>query len=163
MASFILEMESVEMPKDISRCRAEQRRLTSTKDAKPTPTTNGSWLSSALTSIAGIWKLLAAVNKATLRMTSGDRLPTWKEREANKRRERRRRAIATKIFAGLRMYGNYELPKHCDNNEVLKALCNEAGWVVEEDGITYRKLWSTLKSRGAKVRCAFPDHDRSGN
>ncbi|PIA33887.1 hypothetical protein AQUCO_03900027v1 [Aquilegia coerulea] len=72
-------------------------------------------------------------------MTSGTRLPTWKERENNKRRERRRRAIAAKIFAGLRMYGNYKLPKHCDNNEVLKALCNEAGWTVEEDGTTYRK------------------------
>lgn len=72
-------------------------------------------------------------------MTSGCRLPTWKERENNKRRERRRRAIAAKIFTGLRMYGNYKLPKHCDNNEVLKALCNEAGWIVEEDGTTYRK------------------------
>lgn len=73
-------------------------------------------------------------------MTSGTRLPTWKERENNKRRERRRRAIAAKIFAGLRMYGNYKLPKHCDNNEVLKALCNEAGWTVEPDGTTYRKV-----------------------
>ncbi|PKA64464.1 BES1/BZR1 like protein 4 [Apostasia shenzhenica] len=72
-------------------------------------------------------------------MTSGTRLPTWKERENNKRRERRRRAIAAKIYAGLRMYGNYKLPKHCDNNEVLKALCNEAGWIVEPDGTTYRK------------------------
>ncbi|XP_010518826.1 PREDICTED: BES1/BZR1 homolog protein 3 isoform X2 [Tarenaya hassleriana] len=72
-------------------------------------------------------------------MTSGTRTPTWKERENNKRRERRRRAIAAKIFAGLRMYGNYKLPKHCDNNEVLKALCKEAGWTVEEDGTTYRK------------------------
>ncbi|KAG2677654.1 hypothetical protein I3760_12G107900 [Carya illinoinensis] len=72
-------------------------------------------------------------------MTSGSRLPTWKERENNKRRERRRRAIAAKIFSGLRMYGNYKLPKHCDNNEVLKALCNEAGWTVETDGTTYRK------------------------
>lgn len=72
-------------------------------------------------------------------MTSGTRMPTWRERENNKRRERRRRAIAAKIFTGLRMYGNYELPKHCDNNEVLKALCNEAGWVVEPDGTTYRK------------------------
>lgn len=72
-------------------------------------------------------------------MTQGTRLPTWKERENNKRRERRRRAIAAKIFAGLRMYGNYKLPKHCDNNEVLKALCNEAGWIVEADGTTYRK------------------------
>ncbi|KAI4374672.1 hypothetical protein MLD38_012639 [Melastoma candidum] len=72
-------------------------------------------------------------------MTSGARTPTWRERENNKRRERRRRAIAAKIFAGLRIYGNYRLPKHCDNNEVLKALCNEAGWVVEPDGTTYRK------------------------
>ncbi|KAL5840903.1 hypothetical protein ACOSQ4_013511 [Xanthoceras sorbifolium] len=72
-------------------------------------------------------------------MTSGSRLPTWKERENNKRRERRRRAIAAKIFSGLRMYGNYKLPKHCDNNEVLKALCNEAGWIVEPDGTTYRE------------------------
>ncbi|GAB2225767.1 hypothetical protein Droror1_Dr00021532 [Drosera rotundifolia] len=72
-------------------------------------------------------------------MTSGSRLPTWKERENNKRRERRRRAIAAKIYAGLRTYGNYQLPKHCDNNEVLKALCNEAGWTVEPDGTTYRK------------------------
>eukprot|EP00252_Welwitschia_mirabilis_P010000 TRINITY_DN23011_c0_g1_i3.p1 TRINITY_DN23011_c0_g1~~TRINITY_DN23011_c0_g1_i3.p1 ORF type:complete len:243 (+),score=-11.31 TRINITY_DN23011_c0_g1_i3:716-1444(+) len=29
--------------------------------------------------------------------------------------------------------------KHCDNNEALKALCNQAGWIVEEADITYRK------------------------
>ncbi|XP_039066900.1 BES1/BZR1 homolog protein 2-like [Hibiscus syriacus] len=34
---------------------------------------------------------------------------------------------------------SYKLPKHFDNNEVLKALCAEAGWIVEEDGTTYRK------------------------
>ncbi|RRT85210.1 hypothetical protein BHE74_00022150 [Ensete ventricosum] len=74
-------------------------------------------------------------------MTSGGgRQPTWKERENNKRRERRRRAIAAKIFTGLRATGSYKLPKHCDNNEVLKALCREAGWIVEEDGTTYRKV-----------------------
>lgn len=74
-------------------------------------------------------------------MTSGvGRMPTWKERENNKRRERRRRAIAAKIFSGLRAMGNYKLPKHCDNNEVLKALCAEAGWIVEPDGTTYRKV-----------------------
>ncbi|XP_038723328.1 BES1/BZR1 homolog protein 4-like isoform X2 [Tripterygium wilfordii] len=72
-------------------------------------------------------------------MKTGTRMPSWKERENNKRRERRRRAIAAKIYAGLRTYGQYKLPKHCDNNEVLKALCNEAGWTVEEDGTTYRK------------------------
>ncbi|KAL8505640.1 hypothetical protein ACS0TY_016759 [Phlomoides rotata] len=72
-------------------------------------------------------------------MTGGSRMPTWKERENNKCRERRRRAYAAKVFTGLRLHGNYTLPKHCDNNEVLKALCNEAGWTVEPDGTTYRK------------------------
>ncbi|XP_042062718.1 BES1/BZR1 homolog protein 3-like [Salvia splendens] len=72
-------------------------------------------------------------------MRAGTRTPSWKERENNKCRERRRRALSAKIFAGLRLYGNYTLPKHCDNNEVLKALCHEAGWTVEPDGTTYRK------------------------
>jgi len=75
---------------------------------------------------------------------AGTRVPTWRERENNKRRERRRRAIAAKIYTGLRMYGNYKLPKHCDNNEVLKALAREAGWIVEEDGTTYRKVHSLI-------------------
>ncbi|XP_047307018.1 BES1/BZR1 homolog protein 3-like [Impatiens glandulifera] len=82
------------------------------------------------------------IESTDLKMTSGSssaRMPSWKERENNKKRERRRRAIAGKIFHGLRMYGNYRLPKHCDNNEVLKALCDEAGWTVELDGTTYRK------------------------
>ncbi|KAJ7944334.1 putative BRASSINAZOLE-RESISTANT 1 protein [Quillaja saponaria] len=70
---------------------------------------------------------------------SSGRLATWKERENNKKRERRRRAIAAKIYSGLRAQGNFKLPKHCDNNEVLKALCAEAGWIVEADGTTYRK------------------------
>ncbi|KAI9089114.1 hypothetical protein K1719_029393 [Acacia pycnantha] len=70
---------------------------------------------------------------------SAGRMPNLKERENNKKRERRRRAIAAKIYTGLRAQGNYKLPKHCDNNEVLKALCAEAGWIVEDDGTTYRK------------------------
>lgn len=73
------------------------------------------------------------------------RMPTWKERENNKKRERRRRAIAAKIFTGLRSQGSYKLPKHCDNNEVLKALCFEAGWIVLEDGTTYRKVPSFFR------------------
>ncbi|CAN0872699.1 Protein BRASSINAZOLE-RESISTANT 1 [Linum grandiflorum] len=76
---------------------------------------------------------------ATSTAAAPRRKPSWRERENNRRRERRRRAIAAKIFTGLRAQGNYNLPKHCDNNEVLKALCHEAGWVVEEDGTTYRK------------------------
>ncbi|XP_022852449.1 protein BRASSINAZOLE-RESISTANT 1-like [Olea europaea var. sylvestris] len=70
---------------------------------------------------------------------SGRRKPSWRERENNRRRERRRRAIAAKIYTGLRAQGDYNLPKHCDNNEVLKALCTEAGWIVEPDGTTHRK------------------------
>ncbi|KAJ0766108.1 putative transcription factor BES/BZR family [Helianthus annuus] len=69
----------------------------------------------------------------------GRRKPSWRERENNRRRERRRRAIAANIYSGLRAQGNYDLPKHCDNNEVLKALCREAGWVVLPDGTTFRK------------------------
>jgi brassinosteroid resistant 1/2 len=72
------------------------------------------------------------------------RKPSWRERENNRRRERRRRAIAAKIYSGLRAQGNFNLPKHCDNNEVLKALCTEAGWTVEEDGTTYRKVFFLL-------------------
>ena len=87
-------------------------------------------------------------------------MPTWRERENNKRRERRRRAIAAKIFAGLRAHGGYKLPKHCDNNEVLKALCNEAGWVVEPDGTTYRKVprrqISSPRARGSGRFPPFP-------
>ncbi|KAK1349806.1 hypothetical protein POM88_054769 [Heracleum sosnowskyi] len=81
---------------------------------------------------------------------AANRLPTWRERENNKRRERRRRAIAAKIFSGLRMYGNYNLPKHCDNNEVLRALCSQAGWIVEPDGTTYRKAFFIGKSHHFK-------------
>ncbi|EOA28517.1 hypothetical protein CARUB_v10024732mg [Capsella rubella] len=33
------------------------------------------------------------------------------------------RAIAAKTFSGLRIHGNFKLPKHCENNEVLKAFC----------------------------------------
>ncbi|KAI3785542.1 hypothetical protein L1987_44661 [Smallanthus sonchifolius] len=69
----------------------------------------------------------------------GRRKPSWREKENNRRRERRRRAIAANIYNGLRAQGNYNLPKHCDNNEVLKALCKEAGWVVLPDGTTFRK------------------------
>ena len=52
------------------------------------------------------------------------------------------------------MYGNFKLPKHCDNNEVLKALCNEAGWVVEEDGTTYRKVRRLILLKKKKKFCA---------
>ncbi|THG10525.1 hypothetical protein TEA_003817 [Camellia sinensis var. sinensis] len=67
------------------------------------------------------------------------RFPTDRERQNNKNRERRRRAMTQKIFAGLRAYGNYKLPKHADNNDLLMALCEEAGWHVKEDGTVYRK------------------------
>ncbi|OIT31755.1 PREDICTED: protein BZR1 homolog 2-like [Nicotiana attenuata] len=67
------------------------------------------------------------------------RYPSDRERQKNKQREQKRRAVAHKIFAGLRAHGNYKLPKHADTNDLLKALCDEAGWRVEEDGTIYRK------------------------
>ncbi|XP_055809380.1 protein BRASSINAZOLE-RESISTANT 1-like [Solanum dulcamara] len=67
------------------------------------------------------------------------RYPSDRERQKNKQREQKRRRIAHKIFAGLRAHGNYKLPKHADTNDLLMALCKEAGWHVEEDGTIYRK------------------------
>ncbi|KAK2987307.1 hypothetical protein RJ640_000083 [Escallonia rubra] len=67
------------------------------------------------------------------------RFPSDKERQNNRQRERTRRAVAQKIFAGLRDHGNYQLPKHPDTNDLLMALCREAGWLVEEDGTVHRK------------------------
>ncbi|KAK5803932.1 hypothetical protein PVK06_031581 [Gossypium arboreum] len=61
-------------------------------------------------------------------------------RENNRRREKGRRATVAKIYNGPRAQGNYNLPKHYNNNEVLKALCAKAGWVVEDDGTTYRNV-----------------------
>lgn len=88
------------------------------------------------------------------------RVPTWRERENNRRRERRRRAIASKIFTGLRAHGNYTLRRHCDNNDVLKALCEEAGWTVEPDGTTYRKARVLPLPPPVSV-CLTPDHGRA--
>ncbi|KAG8377072.1 hypothetical protein BUALT_Bualt09G0130200 [Buddleja alternifolia] len=67
------------------------------------------------------------------------RFPSERERHNNKQRERERRSVARKIFAGLRAHGDYNLPKHADSNDLLKALCEEAGWHVEEDGTIYKK------------------------
>lgn len=62
------------------------------------------------------------------------RHPTPRERENNRQRERRRRQVATRIYAGLRARAGYALPKHADQNDVLRALCAEAGYLVDEDG-----------------------------
>ncbi|KAL6572693.1 Mature anther-specific protein LAT61 [Orobanche minor] len=86
-----------------------------------------------------MWEVGGSTESSSAAGGSGRKKPSWRERENNRRRERRRRAIAAKIYAGLRAQGNYNLPKHSDINEVLKALCTEAGWIVEPDGTTYRK------------------------
>lgn len=61
-----------------------------------------------------------------------------KEKERTKLRERHRRAITSRMLAGLRQYGNFLLPARADMNDVLAALAREAGWTVEPDGTTYR-------------------------
>ncbi|KAL0366126.1 UNVERIFIED_CONTAM: protein BRASSINAZOLE-RESISTANT 1 [Sesamum radiatum] len=81
--------------------------------------------------------MLEAFMKVFLTSANYSTKSIWREKENNRGGEAE--DIAAKIYAGLRAQGNYNLPKHCDNNEVLKALCAEAGWVVEPDGTTYRK------------------------
>ncbi|RCV19438.1 hypothetical protein SETIT_3G384500v2 [Setaria italica] len=53
------------------------------------------------------------------------------ERENNHHRECHRRLVPSRIYTVLRAKGNYTLPKNCNNNEVLKAVCREAGWVID--------------------------------
>lgn len=60
------------------------------------------------------------------------------EKERTKIRERKRRSITTKIFHGLREHGGYRLSPRAAINQVLRHLAQEAGWVVEPDGTTYR-------------------------
>ncbi|KAL0393805.1 UNVERIFIED_CONTAM: Beta-amylase 8 [Sesamum latifolium] len=62
-----------------------------------------------------------------------------KEKERTKLRERHRRAITSRMLAGLRQYGNFPLPARADMNDVIAALAREAGWTVEADGTTYRQ------------------------
>ena len=63
---------------------------------------------------------------------------SWVPARRTKLRERTRRSITTKIFHGLRKYGGYNLAPRADINEVLRCLASEAGWIVEDDGTTYR-------------------------
>ena len=62
------------------------------------------------------------------RLTTSLRHPTPRERENNRQREWRRRQVAARIYAGLRANAGYALPKHADQNDVLRALCDEAGY-----------------------------------
>ncbi|XP_078446432.1 beta-amylase 8-like [Wolffia australiana] len=61
-----------------------------------------------------------------------------KEKERTKLRERHRRAITSRMLAGFRQYGNFQLHARADMNDVLAALARQAGWTVEPDGTTYR-------------------------
>ncbi|KAF8103266.1 hypothetical protein N665_0188s0209 [Sinapis alba] len=103
----------------------------------------------------------ATSTSAAAAAAAARRKPSWRERENNRRRERRRRAVAAKIYTGLRAQGDYNLPKHCDNNEVLKALCSEAGWVVEEDGTTYRKGCKPLPGETAGTSYPYSSQNQS--
>ncbi|KAL4572418.1 hypothetical protein LXL04_019194 [Taraxacum kok-saghyz] len=67
------------------------------------------------------------------------RYPSDQERVKNRERERNRRNVAREIFSGLRAFGNYQLSKNADTIDLLKAVCEEAGWHVEEDGKVYKK------------------------
>ncbi|KAI3514835.1 hypothetical protein L1887_13578 [Cichorium endivia] len=74
------------------------------------------------------------------RVITRHRFPSDRERLKNRERERNRRNVARKIFSGLRAFGNYRLSKNADSIDLLKAVCEEAGWHVEEDGTVYKKV-----------------------
>ncbi|KAJ8426424.1 hypothetical protein Cgig2_011562 [Carnegiea gigantea] len=92
----------------------------------------------------GPWVVHRRTNKGVV---TSLRFPTERERQNNKERERRRRDVTRRIYAGLRAHGNYKLPKYADNNDVLRALCHEAGWLVDEDGAISRKNVVTETAR----------------
>ncbi|KMZ69743.1 hypothetical protein ZOSMA_208G00360 [Zostera marina] len=83
------------------------------------------------------WKVKHKGRDGSIRMSL--RRPSDQEREKNRLREKRRRMVTAKIFACLKKHGNYNLPKHADQNDVLFALCDEAGWHVDQDGVISRK------------------------
>ncbi|CAO2827067.1 unnamed protein product [Amaranthus hypochondriacus] len=84
----------------------------------------------------GPWVVQRSTKKGVVKSL---RFPTERERQNNVEREKRRREISRRIYNGLRLHGNYKLPKHADNNHLLKALCLEAGWIVQEDGTIFKK------------------------
>ncbi|KAL6888599.1 hypothetical protein ACP4OV_009625 [Aristida adscensionis] len=61
-----------------------------------------------------------------------------REKERTKLRERQRRAITSRMLAGLRQHGNLPLPARADMNDVLAALARTVGWTVQPDGTTFR-------------------------
>ncbi|KAL3569793.1 hypothetical protein D5086_029683 [Populus alba] len=95
-------------------------------------------LSGCIKTSRGPWTVHRATKDG--RIVTKFRYPSDRERQTNQQRERRRRAVAKKIFEGLRKHGNYKLPKHADCNDLLKALCEEAGWHVEDDGTICRTV-----------------------
>lgn len=95
-------------------------------------------LSGCIKTSRGPWTVHRATKDG--RIVTKFRYPSDRERQTNQQRERRRRAVAKKIFEGLRKHGNYKLPKHADSNDLLKALCQEAGWHVEDDGTICRMV-----------------------
>ncbi|XP_048501396.1 uncharacterized protein LOC125497762 [Beta vulgaris subsp. vulgaris] len=54
-----------------------------------------------------------------------------------------------KQFNFAEVHGNYKLPKHADNNDLLKALCEEVAWHVEEDGTVCRMV-AVVENLGLK-------------
>ncbi|CAO2209673.1 unnamed protein product [Urochloa humidicola] len=91
-------------------------------------------------------------------LTTSLRHPTPRERENNRQRERRRRQVAARIYSGLRAHAGYTLPKHADQNDVLRALCAEAGYLVDDDGNVTR-LQGVVNGE-AGPSCSSDEHQK---
>uniref|UniRef100_A0A0D9VBR7 Beta-amylase n=1 Tax=Leersia perrieri TaxID=77586 RepID=A0A0D9VBR7_9ORYZ len=78
-----------------------------------------------------------------------------REKERTKLRERHRRAITSRMLAGLRQHGNFPLPARADMNDVLAALARAAGWTVQADGTTFRSSPQPLPPPSAQLPGIF--------
>ncbi|KAL5208855.1 hypothetical protein ABZP36_033290 [Zizania latifolia] len=78
-----------------------------------------------------------------------------REKERTKLRERHRRAITSRMLAGLRQHGNFPLPARADMNDVLAALARAAGWTVQPNGTTFRSSSQLLPLPPAQLPGVF--------
>ncbi|KAJ4872105.1 Protein BRASSINAZOLE-RESISTANT 1 [Raphanus sativus] len=84
------------------------------------------------------------------------------EREGEQSEEREEeKSRGSEIYTGLEHKAITISQNIAINNEVLKALCSEAGWVVEEDGTTYRKGCKPLPGEIAGTSYPYSSQNQS--
>lgn len=117
----------------------QQSDHSSDQYSNPPPQRRPRGFAAAAAAAAGVAVSSSTALPALAAVVGKGRKEREKEKERTKLRERHRRAITSRMLAGLRQHGNFPLPARADMNDVLAALAREAGWTVDPDGTTYRK------------------------